>query len=497
MSEHHPALLVVIPLLSAFVISAAGWINKRLCFPIAVGALGAAVYSSVRLLLRVLKEGNILYRLGGWDPPWGIAYNVDHLNALVLVVVAAVALINLIASWRSIEREYPEKIGPFYALYVLFVTGLLGIVVTGDAFNLYVLLEIASITGYALIAMGDNDRAPLASLNYVYMGTIGACFYLLGIGYLYIVTGSLNMRDIASILPSIYQSKAILTAFIICMVGVWIKMALFPLHGWLPNAYTFAPSAVSSLVAPLMTKVMVYVMIRLILTVFTPKFAFSILAVNDAVVWLAVISIVMGSIFALSQRNLKRMLTYIIIAEVGYMVGGAWLGNRAGITGAILHIVNDALMTLCVFMVVNNVAYKIKGSAFEDLRGLIRTMPFTMGAFVVGALSIIGVPPTCGFFSKWYLISGGIQSGHYGFVAALLFSSLVNVVLFFRIIEFSYFEPFSDHHGHGSHAEPINEAPLSMLVPLLIIAFGLIIVGLYTGDMVTYIIRFAIPAGIV
>jgi multicomponent Na+:H+ antiporter subunit D len=495
MSQQYPALIVIVPLLAAFIISAAGWVNKRLCFPVAVAALSVATYSSIGLLLRVLDQGVVLYKLGGWDPPWGIAYYVDHLNGLVLVVVSAVALINLIASKKSIEQEFPEKTGPFYTLYVLMVTGLLGIVVTGDAFNLYVLLEIASLTGYGLLAMGGG-RGPLAALNYLYMGTIGACFYLLGIGYLYIVTGSLNMVDIAGILPSLYQSKAVLTAFIICMVGVWLKMAFFPLHAWLPNAYTYAPSASSSLIAPLMTKVMIYVMIRLILTVFTPQFSFTILAVNESIVWLAVIAIVMGAVLALAERNLKKMLTYIIIAEVGYMVGGAWLGNRAGMTGAILHIVNDALMTLCVFLVVGNIVYKIKGYAFDDLKGLFRKMPFTMGAFVVGALSIIGVPPTCGFFSKWYLISGGIAAGHYGFVAALLFSSLVNVVLFFRIIELGYFEPFSDHHGHNHHPEPIDEAPLSMLVPLIIVAAGLVVVGMYTGDIVTRIIDFSIPAGI-
>lgn len=497
MSEQYPALLVIVPLISAFLISAAGWVNRRLCFPIAVAALSVAVYASMGLLLRVLDEGAIVYRLGGWPPPWGIAYYVDHLNGLVLVVVAVVALLNLIASQKSIAQDFPEKTGPFYTLYVLMVTGLLGIVVTGDAFNLYVLLEIASLTGYGLIAMGEKDRAPLASLNYVYMGTIGACFYLLGVGYIYIVTGSLNMVDIAGILPALYQSKAVLGAFIICMVGLWLKMAFFPLHAWLPNAYTFAPSAASSLIAPLMTKVMVYVMIRLILTVFTPKFAFATLAVKDPIVWLAAIAIVMGGIFALAERNLKKMLTYIIIAEVGYMVGGAWLGNRAAMTGAILHIVNDALMTLCVFLVVGNIVYKVKGYAFEDLRGLCRKMPFTMGAFVIGALSIIGVPPTCGFFSKWYLITGAIQAGHYGFMVALLFSSLVNVILFFRVIEIGYYEPFGHHHGHERQSEPRAEAPLSMLAPLIIVAAGLILVGIYTGDIVNQIIQFAIPEGLV
>jgi multicomponent Na+:H+ antiporter subunit D len=500
MSQQYPALLVIVPLLSGFIISAAGWANKRLCFPIAVVALSVATYSSIGLLFRVLDEGVIVYRLGGWPPPWGIAYYVDHLNGLVLAVVSVVALVNLIASKRSIEQEFPEKMGPFYTLYVLMVTGLLGIVVTGDAFNLYVLLEIAALTGYGMLAMGKNDRAPLSTLNYLYMGTIGACFYLLGVGYLYIVTGSLNMVDIARILPPLYESKAVLAAFIICMVGVWLKMAFFPLHAWLPNAYTYAPSAASGLIAPLVTKVMIYVMIRLMLTVFTPEFAFTTLVVSEPIVWLAVIAIFMGAIMALAERNLKKMLTYIIIAEVGYMVGGAWLGNRAGMTGSILHIVNDALMTLCAFLAVGCIVYKAKGAGFEDLKGLFRKMPFTMGAFVIAAMSIIGVPPTCGFFSKWYLITGALQAGHYGFMAALIFSSLVCVVLFFRVIEIGYFEPFADHHGHDHHSEPpepMDEAPLSMLVPLLIVAAGLVLVGLYTGDIVEHVVHFAIPEGLI
>jgi multicomponent Na+:H+ antiporter subunit D len=494
MSEQYPALLVIVPLLSGFFVSIAGWINKRWCFPIAVTALSVSVWSSVGLLFRVLNEGAIVYKLGGWSPPMGITYYIDYLNGLVLPVVSIVALLNLISSKKIVEQQFPDKAGPFYTLYVLMVTGLLGIVVTGDAFNLYVLLEIASLTGYGLLAMGE-ERAPVATLNYLYMGTIGACFYLLGIGYLYIVTGSLNMVDIARILPALYQSKAVLASFIICMVGVWLKMAFFPLHAWLPNAYTYANSAASGLIAPLMTKVMVYVMIRLMLTIFTPKFVFNTLAVHDAVVWLAVIAIVMGAVLALAERNLKKMLTYIVVAEVGYMVGGAWLGNRVGMTGAILHIVNDALMTLCVFMVVGNIVYKVKGYAFEDLQGLFRKMPFTMGAFVIGALSIIGVPPTCGFFSKWYLILGAIQAHQYGFMVVLLFSSLINVVLFFRVFEIGFYEPFSDHEGHEHHSAVMAEAPLTMLVPLYVVAISLILVGLYTGDIVNHIVQFVIPKG--
>ncbi len=489
--SQYPALLVTVPLISACLVSVAGWLNQRLCFPLAAAALVAALLSSLGLLAEVLSQGQVLYRLGGWDPPWGIAYQIDHLNGLVLVVVAAVALVNLVASRDFIERDLSRRAGPFYALYLLCVTGLLGMVVTGDAFNLYVLLEIASLSGYALIALGQR-RAALASLNYVFLGTIGASFYLLGVGFLYILTGSLNMADIAASLPALYGSKAVLVGFIIIIVGVWLKAAFFPLHVWLPNAYTFAPWPVSSLLAPLMTKVMIYVMLRLILTVFTPAFAYASATLKLSVVWLSVLAIVAGAVLALAQRDMKRMLTYVIVSEVGYMVGGAWLGTRLGLAAAVLHLVNDALMTLCLFLAAGAIAYKLKSSALENLKGLFSRMPFTMGALVVGALSIIGVPPTCGFFSKWYLILAALQTGRFEFVAALLFSSLINIVLFFRIFEKSFFEPFGGRDRHETRPVKLDEAPLSMLIPLLVVSAGLIVVGLYTGDIVSRVIEAAV-----
>ncbi|MBU3915453.1 monovalent cation/H+ antiporter subunit D family protein [bacterium] len=496
MTENLPALIVTVPLIAALLISAAGWLNKRLCFPIAVVALGVSFYCSIGILLGILKNKTTHYRMGDWAPPFGIEYRIDHLNALVLVIISTVALINLLSSKRKAESEFPDKIGAFYALYILFVSGLTGITITGDAFNLYVLLEITALTGYAMIGLG-REHAALASLNYVLMGTIGASFYLLGIGYLYLVTGSLNMVDLARILPDIYQSKAVLFAFVFCLIGLFIKMAFFPLHIWLPNAYSYSPSAASGLLAPLTTKVMIYIMIRITLTVFTPNFTLTIPAISSALIWIAVIAIVMGSVLALAQTSLLKTLSYIIVAEVGYMVGGFWLGNNLGITGAILHIVNDAAMTLCLFLVVSNILYVIKDDNFNDLKGIIKKMPVSMAAFIVGAFSIIGVPPTCGFFSKWYLIRGGLEAGHYGFVAALIFSSLVNVILFFRIIEIGFFEPTRDtgnHHQNSSEIS-IKEAPISMLLPLAVSTIILIALGIYTDEIVTQIIQHTLPVG--
>lgn len=497
MSQHLPALPVIVPLLSALLITMLGWFKPRLSFPIALAALTVALLSAVGLMGRVLSSGAAAYGMGGWNPPWGIAYHVDHLNALVLIAVLAAALVGLIATRKCVKEEFAERIVPFYTLFVLFVTGLAGILLTGDAFNLYVLLEVASLTGYALIGIGEK-RAPLAGLNYILMGTIGASFYLLGIGYLYLMTGTLNMADLAQRLPAVYDSHVVALAFFICLTGLFVKMAFFPLHGWLPNAYSHAPSAASILIAPLTTKVMIYVMIRLTLTVFTPDYAFDILDIGNAIVWLAVIAIVMGSALALAQNRLKHILSYIVVAEVGYMVGGFWLGNRAGMTGSILHIVNDAAMTLCVFLAAGALLTRIREDRLAGLQGMFRKMPLSMAALAAGGLSIIGVPPTCGFFSKWYLISGGIEAGHYGFVAALLFSSLVNVVLFFRIFEIAYFEPLGQGHGHHRNdPSPMAEAPPSMLAPLVVVAVLLVVLGLYSGNLVSAIIQYAIPAQII
>ena len=499
MTEHLPAIIVAAPLLAALAVTALWWFNQKLCFPLSLSAGFIALVASVFLLQQVMSGGVIEYRLGGWSPPFGIVFRVDHLNSIILLAVALVAFLNLVGGRAAAEQEFPDKEGAYYALYLLFITGLFGILITGDAFNLYVLLEIASLTGYALVGMGSG-RASLSGLNYVLMGTIGATLYLFGVGILYVLTGSLNMVDIAAILPGLWPSKAIVLAFLLCLGGLFLKMALFPLHGWLPNAYTHAPSVVSSLVAPLTTKVMIYAMVRISLTVFSFDFAFNQIAVRQPIVWTAVLAILVGSLMALSQQRLKRMLAFIVVAEVGYMVGGFWLGNRAGMSGAVLHIINDAVMTLCVFMAAGAVILKTGDDRLSSLRGLFRKMPLTMAAMVVGGLSLIGVPPTCGFFSKWFLIYGGIEAGHYGFVAALIISSLVNIVLFFRCFEISFFEPLGQNGAHHSTpVEPydgqpaVQEAPLDTLLALLTTALLLIILGIFSGQIVTRVIHQAIP----
>ena len=486
--------VLAVPLLSALAVNLWGRNNRQLIAPLVLGSLAFSVFGSIIVMARVLKHGTISYTVGNWQPPFGIELIVDPLSAMMMVLIAVVALLASFSALKSAEQELPGREAFFFTLYLILISGLHGLVLTGDAFNLYVLLEITSITSYGLIAMG-RGRAALSSFNYIIMGSIGACFYLLGVGYIYILTGTLNMADIARILPTLNAPIAITTSIAFVLVGLFIKMAFFPLHGWLPNAYSHAPTGAGTIAPPLMTKVTIYLMIRVILNVYTPALVFTHDWVTNGLIWAASIAIVCGSALALGQKDLRRMLTYIIVAEVGYMVGGVFLANSNGLTGAILHIVNDSLMTLCLFLVVAAIIYRQGSVSLVSLQGIFRRMPITMAAFTLGAFAMIGVPPTCGFFSKWYLILGGIDGGHWEFVIALVLSSLINVVLFFRILELAYFGSLANGEHHEHSIAERHEAPWWMLKPLVITAVLLVVVGFSTGPLINNIISLIIPAG--
>ena len=498
MSHQLPAIIVVLPLVVSFFIFFSGWWVKRAGFPLAVGALICCALLSIGIFKAVTSGGPIHYWLGGWEPPWGIEYYVDHLNAFMLVLVSVVSMLVAVYSKKLVERELRQKTALFWSLFILLITGLLGICITGDLFNLFVMLEVASLTGYALIAMGEK-KAVYASFRYIVIGTIGASFYLLGVGYLYITTGSLNMADLSQLLPQLYHSKAILAGFAFILIGLSIKMALFPLHGWLPDAYTYAPSAVSAVVAPLVTKVMAYVIIRIMFTVFRAEFPVSMLRVTDLMVWIGTLAILFGAVMALSQNDYKRMMSYVIIAEIGYIIGGIGVANTTALKGAIFHIINDAVMVACLFLVAGLVMYKTNGHRIDDFKGIFRSMPITAFIYTVGALAVIGVPPTCGFFSKWYLLLGGIKANQWGFVTALLVCTLINVALFFRIFDKGLYTHAQEHVPvyKGSAGNPHSvEAPLSMLLPAFILALAILLIGIFNQVIVNNVIRFAVPTGI-
>jgi len=491
MSIHLSVVIVTFGLLLAFVTYTLRWIRISLCLPFAITVLGFLTSCAIVLFTQIILWGPFEYPMGGWAPPIGIAYNVDHLNSFMVLVVTLVALVNIIANWKGLQNFVGDRIGGFCALYILYVSGLNGILFTGDLFNLYVLLEIASLTGYALLAIGDRRLAPFASINYVFLGTMGACFYLLGIGFLYIKTGSLNMIDVSNLIKQLHNSPTIITAFMFIIVGIWIKMGLFPFHIWLPRAYTHTFGPVSSLIAPMGTKVMAYAMFKVVLTVFGINFVFRSNAFPHIVSTLALSAILFGSIFALRQTHLKRMLCFVVITEIGYLVSGLAIGNSNAIKGSILHMLNDVFMTFCLFLsgqaIIERMGVNIDG--FSEL--FVKT-PLISAVFITGALSVVGIPPTCGFFGKWYLLLGAVEKGNYPLFVTIILSSLLNLILFFKVIEIGFY---------GGKVIPTwrltGAPPWSFYVGLCFAGVSIILMGLFTFHLIRYVIEpFLTPLGL-
>ena len=350
---HLPALLVVIPLLAAVL---AGLLRRGgLAFALALVVSWLMPLIAGALLWQVLATGPISYHLGGWEPPWGIEYRVDVLSGFVLVLISVVGAVTVPFACRSIALEIAEERHAwFYSMYLLCLTGLLGITVTGDAFNAFVFLEISSLATYVLIALGHDRRALLAAFQYLIMGTIGATFYVIGVGLLYLLTGSLNMVDIAARLGTTApaQMPAIITALGFITVGISLKLALFPLHAWLPNAYAYAPSWVTAFLSATATKVAIYLLIRFYFSVFGVALELDTLPITDIIVALSVVAMFVASLVAVFEADLKRMLAYSSVAQIGYITLGIGLANEAGLTGGLVHIVNHALMKAALFLAV-------------------------------------------------------------------------------------------------------------------------------------------------
>ncbi|MCU7939415.1 MAG: monovalent cation/H+ antiporter subunit D family protein [gamma proteobacterium symbiont of Bathyaustriella thionipta] len=473
MLAHLPVLQVIVPLLAAPL--CLFLTRPRLAWGFALFVSALAFVISCILLQQVMSSGIIIYELGGWEAPWGIEYRIDPLNAFLLLIITAISTVVLLAAHTSIQQEIPrERQTLFYILYLLSLAGMLGIVATGDAFNVFVFLEISSLSAYALIALGKDRRALWAAYQYLIMGTVGATFILIGIGLMYQMTGTLNMDDLSRRLPEVEHTRTVFTAYAFIIVGICLKLALFPLHLWLPNAYAYAPSIVTAFFAATATKVAIYLLIRFTFSVFGLTFSFTALPLRLLFLTLGLVGVFAASTTAIYQKNVKHLFAYSSIAQIGYMIIGFSVSTTTGLMATLLHLFNHALMKGALFLALCGVIYRIGSVQLKHFNGLGYQMPYTMAAVVIGGLSLIGVPLTVGFISKWYLILAVIENGWWPVAVLILLGSLLAVVYIWRIVESAYFK--SPLPGRGN----IKEAPLSILLPVWLLVIANIYFGIDT-----------------
>jgi multicomponent Na+:H+ antiporter subunit D len=507
---HQPILPVLVFFSAALLMPLTRFLGRQAPWATAILACLAALILSSLGCHHALTVGSIRYAMGGWAPPIGIEFVLDPLSAFMTLVLSSVALVVLIHSREPVLGDLPGRGLPFYASAMLLLGGLAGIVLTGDLFNLFVFLEISSLTGYALLGAG-SPRAAVSTFRYLMLGTVGASFYLIGLGFLLVETGSLNMADVAGILAVTGLQRLSTVALGFMLVGVAIKMALVPLHQWLPDAYSTATTTATALIAPIGTKVAAYVLIRLLYDVFPAGQVLTHILTLDVLAFFGAVGIVWGSVMAIPQRDMKRMLAYSSVAQIGYIALGIGLGTAYGLIGAILHILNHACMKACLFLATANLERRGVGTDISSLdASLRRTMPVTSASFTLAALSMIGLPPTAGFFSKWYLLLGSWQENRWAFIAVIILSSLLNAVYFFRIIERMYLREdaarprSSADTGPGeNHAEKatglgrpvqVGRAAAALLAaPVLALALSLLALGLMNALIVTHLIRPMLP----
>ena len=482
LSQHLAILQVVVPLISAPLCAflPSSKLGNKVAWLLTTLVSLACFVISILLANEVTNNGVISYALGGWAPPWGIEYRIDHLSAYVLLIVSAIASITMLAAQKSVENEIAhEKISLFYSAFLLCLTGLLGIVATGDAFNIFVFLEISSLSSYVLIALGSNRKALTASYQYLIMGTIGATFILIGVGLLYMLTGTLNIIDLQQKVPELLSSRTLHAAFAFFTVGISLKLALLPLHLWLPNAYAYAPSMITVFLSATATKVSLYVLFRFFFGLFSNEMTFDHFHLDKILIPLSILAILIASSVAIFQDNIKRMFAYSSVAQIGYMTLGIGLATKSGSIAGMLHMFNHAIIKGGIFLGMACIVLRTSSVQLTNFAGLGKRMPWTMAAILLLSLGLIGVPFTAGFISKWYLLIAALEQGNWLIAAVIVGGSLLAIIYVWKIIEYAYLRTPSN--PVDKNAPVMMEAPLQMLIPLWLLVAANFYFGLQTS----------------
>ena len=473
-------ILPLVPLLFGAVLSVLAGLWRPLAAQVtAIVATATTLVLAVVGLLTTLEVGPLQHDLGGWAPPVGITYVLDPLSGYLTVVIAFIGLLVCIYPVAAAFGLQPPRSAPLYPLALLLLTGLTGVVLSGDLFHLFVMLEIFAIASYGLVSLGGIGGV-LASLRYLLLGTIGSGLYLLGVGFLYFSTGTLNMADMAQQLPPLAESPTILGAMALIVIGLALKMALFPLHVWLPDAHAYSPPGVAALLAAVQVKAGAYALVRILYDVFGPAYGGGTgLPVSTALTWFGLAGIVVGSVLAIRQTDFKRLLAWSTVAQLGYIGVGIGLANPLALVGALLHVLNHAVMKCGLFLVAGGIIQQTGLKTIAKFAGLGKRMPLTMAGFAVAGLSMVGIPPTAGFFSKFYLVWGGIEAGNWAVFVVVVSSSLLTAVYFLRL-----FEQVFVREPESAVVEQAREPGPRVVGTVAVLGAAVLLIGLFNATIV-------------
>lgn len=459
-------LFVVIPLAGAFLISLFGKRIRKL--PDVLGVLVALILCSLSLLSVRLYNiyGTLTYSVGGWKPPVGIGMVLDGLTVFMLVTVNLVALCIVVYSVNYMERFTAKW--KFYTLFFLMVGGMNGVVITGDIFNLFIFLEIAAIASYALVAFGTERHELEAAFKYAIMSTVGSLFILLGIALLYSYTSTLNMADMANILAQKGIGNVTLMVSVLFLMGFGLKAALVPFHAWLPDAHPSAPAPISAMLSGVLIKSLgIYALCRIFYNVIgvSPT-------ISSILMFLGALSMVAGVLLAIGQWDFKRLLAYHSISQVGYIVLGIGLGTPLGILGGLFHLFNHSVFKSLLFLNSGAVEYSTGTRDLQNMGGLVSRMPVTGTTSLVASMSIAGIPPFNGFWSKLIIIIAVVQDGKFVYAFLAVLASILTLASFMKVMKYAFFGKLRENLSR------IKEVPFFMKLSMAALAFFCLVCGI-------------------
>ena len=467
-----PILVVLTPLMMSLIVVLIS--NNFLSWLLTLFTTLITFIFSLLLYQEVYLHSSISYALGSWVPPIGIEYLIDKVSIIPIIIISLISFLATFFASKIMPAEINNSsISKVYSLWLLAIAGLIGLVTTGDAFNLFVFLEISSLASVALVAMGGqkDKQALVAAYNYLILGAIGATFYVIGVGLLYGITGTLNLADLSDRIAEISDNKALIAGFGFMVIGIMVKAAVFPLHIWLPRAYAYAPSAVSVLLAATATKASLYILARILFSVFDISDNLITYTLQYIILPLSILAMFAGTIMAIYEKDIKRLLAHSSIAQIGYITLAFAIGTKASVAAGFIHLFNHALIKGALFMAITSMGFYInKRITINNLSGLGRAMPITFICFVICSLSLAGIPLTAGFISKLYIIKASISADGIWIAFLILASSALSVVYLWKMIEALWF--------HESPKDlKIKEKP-EIYIALLMITFLNIYFGL-------------------
>ena len=494
---HFPVLAVMLLFLCAFLIVIFGRLSSGLRNALAFIGSAGAFAMIVSLIKPVMIDGEIIsYWMGNWKPvegyAIGIGYEIDQLGLFFAILVVTTVLLSCIYSFKYMEKD--TSLGFYYVLFLMMSGAVLGLVLTGDVFNMFIMIEIMTFSAVGLTAFRNNRWGAVeAAFKYLIIGTIGSSFTLFGIAILYAECHTLNMAQLSSILAG-NRSLATMMAFALMLTGLGVKSFIVPFHAPAADAYAAAPTSISMVFSGMVNKAGVYGIIRLVYIIFR---AMDVSALQYLLAAFGTVTMFIGVTMALAQHDFKRLLAFHSISQIGYVITAASLGTALGLTGGLFHAMNHTLFKGLLFLCAGAVLKETGTTNLDQLGGLSKKMPKTTICFLIGAFSISGVPPFNGFASKWLIyqaaFSKAIESGNFFYVIVTVAAVVVSVMTlasFIKVTQAVFFGQLPEKF------EKVEEAPFLMRLPMWIMSACCILGGVFYEFVDKYLVAPAAGAAL-